>query len=141
MKAPTLKGLLILFFAVFVVWYVLPPRRPAFVPDDAVRLPTVKGNYYEKCTVDRTANVNRCTVFVVKEASTGIPAFDNEVFRPYDGGSAVNADQLKIVECKYDRGPMVICLSNGRTLIAESYWNVTKPSLDADKSWPRPSTR
>ena len=135
------KVLIVLAFAALVVWYVLPPRRPNFVPDDAVRIPTVKGNYYERCTLDRSVGVNRCTVFVVKESSTGIPAFDNEVFRPYDEGKVVKPEQLKIVECKYDRGPMVICLSNGRTLIADSYWKVTKPSLDENPAWPRPKTK
>lgn len=137
-----MKVLFSLLLAALLVWYVLPPRRPAFVPDDASRIPTVKGNYYEKCTLDPTANVNRCTVFVVKsKSSTGIPAFDNEVFRPYDEGSPAATDRLKIVECKHDRGPMVICLADGRTLIADSYWSVTKPSLDEDKSWPRPAVR
>jgi hypothetical protein len=132
------------FFAVgligFCVWYVLPPKRPDYVASDAKRIPTSYGNYYEKCLLDAAANANRCTVWVVKEESLPKPFSDNEVFVAYPSRKPVPERDLEIIECPVDRGPMVICLKNGYTLILESYWDVTKLRLDSDPHWPRPKT-
>ncbi len=63
--------------------------RPANVPQDAVRVVGGKSHEWMRC--EYAANVNTCQIY-----NAGGLVLRDEIYRPYDGGDAVRAEDLKI---------------------------------------------
>jgi hypothetical protein len=103
-----------------------PPRRPPNVPADAVRLPGAKnGGEWVRCSLKAGQNV--CTVF----NAGGVLLKEDDVYRPYDQGPTVAAQDLQIDAERSSYG--MLHLRNGRILILASGFSFYKEVIDAER--------
>lgn len=102
-----------------------PPPRPSNVPPDAIRLGGSKASWWVKCV--HQAGANRCSVF----NGGGAVLEDNSVYRPYDGGPAVEAPDLRIVPQR----SMIqrLYLLNGRILLLDRVFDSHKAAIDLQR--------
>lgn len=109
-------------------------RRPASVPADAVLVQLAKGGVWQRCELEATTGKNRCQIFNWK----GGLMYD-EIFLPYDGGTALGTSDLRIPRYVPAVGPDWVCLENGRILLPASRFEQLKAFLD--KSTPKEGAR
>ena len=113
---------------------LLAHRRPANIPSDAVLVQLAKGGVWQRCETTSTTGKTRCQIFNWK----GGLLYD-EIFLPYDQGSALSESDLKIPPYLPTVGPDWVCLQNGRILLPTSRFHQLKSFLD--KTTPKDGTR
>jgi hypothetical protein len=108
------------------------PPRPANVPADATRIEGSKTQWWVSCRY--TVGTNVCRVF-----NAGGVVITDEVYRPYDGGPAVQEQDLRIDAGRSHTN--VLYLQSGRILIAGSEFDYFKRAIDEARSEKRRETR
>jgi len=96
--------------------------RPRDVPKEAVHVGGAVG-WWQHCTYDPVLDMDDCQIWNRK----GV-ALESGQFVPYDGGNAVNSEELQITDTQ--SGPDRIELKNGRILIPQAREAEMKRFLD-----------
>ena len=100
--------------------------RPANAPRDSVYVEGGEAGWWQHCSYDPSQDIDHCQVF-----NLGGAVLYDEVFLPYDGGTAAKASELNIDGSSNLSGPNIVCLKNSRILIPKSNFERLKLFIDS----------